>query len=213
MRCRTSIPVSLREGVIIEKLADELMERVRGIEPAVSGDLEEVAARREARLVDLATKFKARDSVIRKMGRVKSYNPDISDKRLKRRVFDALRYTMVCRPEVYARTARGILADLREKGYEFGEKDIRNYWPESELYKGINATLRLGGGGDLFELQFHTDESWAAKNEAHPLYEESRLQGTARERREELERLMIGVFDKIGTPSEAENIGRVVKRK
>lgn len=160
--------------------------------------------------MDLATRFKTRDSIIRKMKLTKAYNPDISEKRLKRRIFDALRYTMVCEAESYSQTVKDMLANLREKGYEFEEKDIRNYWPTHELYKGINATLRLGG--DVFELQFHTDESWEAKNEAPPLYEESRLQDTSRIRREKLEGRMIAVFGRIRTPPGVEDLGRVVKR-
>ncbi len=199
-------------GVVIEHLADEIIERVREIEPAVTENLAEVASRREARLVDLATKFKTEDSIIRKMEQARAYNPDISDRRLKRRVFDALRYTMVCPAERYSRTVKSALTELREKGYEFEKRDIRNYWPKHELYKGINVTLRVGGTGDVFELQFHTDESWEAKNQAHPLYEESRLQETPEARREELERQMIAVFGRIRTPPKVEDIGRVVEK-
>jgi hypothetical protein len=185
---------------------------MREIEPSVTRDLEDVASRREARLVDPDTRFKTRDSITRKMEQARSYNPDISEKRLKRRVFDALRYTMVCRREDYSETVKDVLADLRKGGYEFEEKDIRNYWPEHQLYKGINTTLRLKGGIDVFELQFHTEESWRAKKEAHPLYEESRLQTTSPERREELERRMIEVFGRIRTPPGVDDIGRVVKK-
>lgn len=188
------------------------MERVREIEPAVTRDLADAASRREARLVDLATRFKTEKSIIRKLEQAEAYNPDISEKRLKRRVLDALRYTMVCPAERYSRTVKDALAELRENGYEFEKKDIRNYWPEHELYKGINVTLRVEGAGDVFELQFHTDESWEAKNQAHPLYEESRLQDTPGTRREELERQMIAVFGRIHTPPEVESIGRVVKK-
>ncbi len=101
-----------------------------------------------------------------------------------------------------------MLADLRKKGYEFEENDVKNYWPEYEVYKGINVSLRLGE--DTLELQFHTDESWEAKNRAHPLYEESRLQDTPPTRREELEGRMIAVFSRIRTPPGVEDIGRVV---
>ena len=193
-------------------MADEIIERVREIEPSVTQDLEEVASRREARLVDLATKFKTEGSIIRKMEQFRSYNPDISDKRLKRRVLDALRYTMVCPIERYSQTVKDTLNDLREKGYEFEEKDVRNYWPENEVYKGINVTLRIRGTGDRFELQFHTDESWKAKNQVHPLYEESRLQETPGARREELEDQMVAVFGRIPIPPEVADIGRVVER-
>lgn len=160
--------------------------------------------------MDLDTKFKTEASIVRKMELYRTYNPDISDKRLKRRVFDALRYTMVCSHETYAQTVENVLADLRSEGYRWEKKDVRNYWPNHNVYKGINATLRIEDVGDVFELQFHTDESWEAKNEAHPLYEESRLQDTSEARREALEGRMIAVFGRIRTPPEVEDIGRVV---
>ncbi len=81
--------------MVIENLANEIMEGVREIEPTVTGDLEEAAPRRDARLGDLAFRFKTRESIVRKMGLVKTYNPDIPESRLKGLIRDALRYTMV----------------------------------------------------------------------------------------------------------------------
>ena len=143
--------------MVIEYLANEIMERVREIESTGTGDLEEAASRRDARLVDLAFRFKTRESIVRKMGLVKTYNPDIPEGRLKGLIRDALRYTMVCEAQSYSQVVSEVLANLREKGYEFEEKDVKNYWPEYEVYKGINVSLRLGER--VLELQFHTDES------------------------------------------------------
>jgi hypothetical protein len=54
-------------------------------------------------------------------------------------------------------------------------------------YRGINATFRTKDGLE-FEVQFHTPESHAMKQETHPLYEEIRNPKTTKERRAELEK-------------------------
>ena len=71
-----------------------------------------------------------------------------------------------------------LLADLEEcleaRGY--AAEILKNYWPSSDNYQGINDSYAVPcaaspSGKLLFELQFHTPESFAFKSDSHVLYE------------------------------------------
>jgi hypothetical protein len=84
---------------------------------------------------------------------------------------DAIRYTY-CYPE--ARYTAGVYADCqRIENAGFERFDRRNFWQEDE-YKGINTRWRAPDGGQLVEVQFHTEASLAAKEETHDAYKQLR---------------------------------------
>jgi hypothetical protein len=86
-------------------------------------------------------------------------------------VKDAIRYTF-CYSE--ARYTAGVYADcerLESAGFERFER--RNSWEQDE-YKGINTRWRAPQSGQLFEVQFHTYASLAAKEETHDAYKQLR---------------------------------------
>jgi hypothetical protein len=86
-------------------------------------------------------------------------------------VKDAIRYTL-CYPE--DGYCEGVLADCERLEAEgFGRFDRKNSWDEDE-YKGINSRWRAPDGGQLFEVQFHTQASFEAKQETHGAYERLR---------------------------------------
>jgi hypothetical protein len=84
---------------------------------------------------------------------------------------DVIRYTF-CYAET--RYTTGVYADcdrLENAGFE--RFDRRNSWGHDE-YKGINTRWRVTGNGQLFEVQFHTEASLAAKEETHDAYKRLR---------------------------------------
>jgi hypothetical protein len=84
---------------------------------------------------------------------------------------DAIRYTLQYPDDKYT---AGVSADaqrLKDEGAEF--VDSRNTWT-SEQYKGINSWWRESSSGQLFEVQFHTQASFDAKQETHAAYERLR---------------------------------------
>lgn len=86
-------------------------------------------------------------------------------------VKDAIRYTF-CYPE--DRYSEGVLADCDRLDREgFGRLDRKNSWNQDE-YKGINSRWRAPDGEQLFEVQFHTQASFEAKQETHRAYERLR---------------------------------------
>jgi len=84
---------------------------------------------------------------------------------------DAIRYTF-CYPE--ERYTAGVYADtsrLEDAGFELFDR--RNSWDHDE-YKGVNSRWRISGNSQLFEVQFHTEASLAAKEETHDAYKQLR---------------------------------------
>jgi len=87
-------------------------------------------------------------------------------------VKDAIRYTFCYPGDAYT---EGVYADcdrLADHGFELVER--RNSW-DKEQYKGINSRWRVPANGQLFELQFHTQKSFDAKEETHWAYEKLRV--------------------------------------
>ncbi|HMD93654.1 MAG TPA: hypothetical protein VKG80_13530 [Trebonia sp.] len=90
-------------------------------------------------------------------------------------VKDAIRYTFQYADEKYA---EGVYADcLRLEAAGFQRGDRQGTW-ESEQYKGINSRWREPESGFLFEVQFHTQASFSAKQETHWAYEQLRQTDT-----------------------------------
>jgi uncharacterized protein YukE len=122
-----------------------------------------------------------------------------------REVTDALRFTITYPGESLAGNVEHALDRLRGQGYEVLE--VQNSWVDGNRYKGVNVDLKAPGG-QVFELQFHTPDSWLLKQETHGLYEVVRDRGYPLEVRlrahEELVRLSAGLehpagIERIGT--------------
>jgi hypothetical protein len=99
-------------------------------------------------------------------------------------VKDAIRYTF-CYPD--DRYTSGVYADcdrLQRAGFEFIDRE--NSWAK-EQYKGINSRWRVPEGGQIFEVQFHTEASLEAKEITHPAYEKLRIGVPTKAEQRELE--------------------------
>ncbi|HEX5191018.1 MAG TPA: hypothetical protein VFW16_15855, partial [Streptosporangiaceae bacterium] len=76
---------------------------------------------------------------------------------------DAIRYTFCFNPEQYVSGYFAVCQRLESAGYQMIEIP-RNRWGDDPEYNGINTCWQQAGGG-RFELQFHTPESFYAKEE------------------------------------------------
>lgn len=116
---------------------------------------------------------------------------------------DAIRYTFQYPEATYA---RGVHADVeRLKGEGFEQVDLRNSWSNQE-YKGINTRWRIPGSGQLFEVQFHTRNSFEAKQETHSAYEMLRDPATSKAEQRSLEAFQRAVSSRIPIPYGATDI-------
>jgi hypothetical protein len=113
-----------------------------------------------------------------------------------RMVPDAVRFTFTYSPQRYPDGINGDVARLKAGGFELVK--LKNLWTDDQ-YKGINSQWRRPETGLLFEVQFHTSESLAAKELTHKAYE--RIRGSASPaERQELEAFQRRVNAVLATP-------------
>jgi len=118
-------------------------------------------------------------------------------------VKDAIRYTYCYPDHLYT---QGVYADwerLKEAG--FAPVDRENSWTK-EQYKGINSRWRVPENRQLFEVQFHTEASYAAKEETHPAYEKLRVGVPTKAEQSELEEFQKQVTARVPLPPGAAEI-------
>jgi SPP1 gp7 family putative phage head morphogenesis protein len=92
-------------------------------------------------------------------------------------ISDTVRYTVAYDRNEYLTGVTNALDELRTKGYQL---KVKNYWERAD-YKGINVAVK-DADGKLFELQLHTKESLAIKEDLHALYEQYRVSRNDAER-------------------------------
>jgi len=91
-------------------------------------------------------------------------------------IFDVNRYTILLKPDQYARSAQAAIDQLRADGNAI---KVKNYWRvplTTNPYQGINVQITKQGGQRL-ELQFHTEVSLHVKeHELHDIYDLSKTE-------------------------------------
>lgn len=118
---------------------------------------------------------------------------------------DAVRYTAVIPDALFEKAANSIMADK----YRLNLVHVRtkNTFGRNG-YQGCNTTWR-GPGGLLFEVQFHSPQSWAATRSTHELYERKRVEVDAKKRRQYAARIA-RVYATVQKPPGAERVDGVV---
>jgi hypothetical protein len=116
---------------------------------------------------------------------------------------DTIRYTFCYPDDTYAGGVRADCARLKEAGFELA--DFRNSWKHEE-YKGINSRWRVPENGQQFEVQFHTQASFEAKEDTHTAYERLRTLPADHEEIRELRAYQQAVTAKIPIPPEAPDV-------
>ncbi len=129
--------------------------------------------------------------------------PDATTEEIVREIPDAIRYTFCAEPEKYKDAYWDIKERLQAHGYTmcYGE----NHWSGTQ-YKGIN-TRWVTPEGQRFEVQFHTPESFHAKQQVtHISYERLRNPRTKDSERRELMKFQQEVCSWITVPDGAADI-------
>ncbi len=180
--------------------------RVREAEPAISADM--LAVERENKfggwLEGLKFCRKGNDRLKEKVAEgLATIGPDARPEEILQQVPDAIRYTFCLRPEAYSSGYFDIKGCLESLGYEMYQS--KNSWNAAE-YKGVN-TRWVTQEGQRFEVQFHTAESFHAKQcVTHDAYERIRNPLTSAEERRELEAFQREVSSLIQVPDGADSI-------
>ena len=117
-----------------------------------------------------------------------------------REIPDAIRYTFCFESANYSDGYWDVKQRLETHAYRMVYS--KNHWRDDPEYKGIN-TRWVTQEGQVFELQFHTPESYHAKQEVtHNSYERIRNRLTGRSERLELEEFQREVCSWIAAPNE-----------
>lgn len=116
---------------------------------------------------------------------------------------DSVRYTLKFPDSGYTDGVNQAIAKFREAGFE--SVKFKNTWG-SAAYQGINSFWRDPQAGHVFEMQFHTRESFAAKTETHALYEQARLPGVDPERARALDERQNQILGSVPRPPGASGI-------
>lgn len=155
------------------------------------------------RLEGLDFRLKGEDRLKEKVAEVLKREPGRTPDEVVREIPDAIRYTFCLRAEDYTDGYRDIRQRIEAFGYEMIYS--KNYWNDPE-YKGIN-TRWMTSEGQRFEVQFHTPESYHAKQEVtHEAYERIRNQLTGRAERPALKSFQCEVSSWIPVPEGATDI-------
>ena len=147
----------------------------RGITPA----MRRIEAQLDhGHLIEDAEKFalKGPDRFKEKFARLIERYPGADPGELAANIPDGIRYTVILDFDYYTAGVEVGHARLADAGYE--RIETKPSW-DSDQYKGVNSQWRERDGGVRFEVQFHTEESWDAKQKTHAAYEKIQEPGTS----------------------------------
>jgi len=124
------------------------------------------------------------------------------------RIHDGIRYTFLFETDRYVDGITETRSRLAADGHELIE--LKPSW-DSDEYKGVNSRWRDSASGVLFEIQWHTPESWEAKQKTHDAYEKIHDLTTPVEEVERLRDYQSAVCAEIPVPPGALQIRRYKK--
>ncbi len=194
-----------------EKVAvDDFLSDSRAAEPRITDDLVRIVGDQPgARLEGLEFRLKGDESMYRKVsadlgyGDLPGIRGDVDS--VLGNMKDSVRYTVVVPTESYAAGTRTVIDNLASDGYQpYGT--FKNTWG-ADGYQGINSNWVDPASGRVIEVQFHTEESFAAKMQTHTLYEMERLPGNTPETLADLRAQQQEIFSHIPRPADAPSLG------
>ena len=185
-----------KHGAEAASHAQTLYSHAKGIEPALTAIMKDLADTHGAKLEGLDFRLKTQESLTRKIADSAKADGK-TPAEAARTIGDANRYTMVTDPASYRASAEAVQKELEAKGYDV---TVKNYWQEGSNYKGVNMAL-TDPSGNRIELQFHTAESLAMKESTnHPLYESYRKMDSSTPEAQALNVQMVANSATLSTP-------------
>jgi len=141
--------------------------------------------------------LKESDRFKEKLAKLIARYPRSDPSELVRNIPDGVRYTFILDFEQYTETVKVGQERLDAAGYDHVE--TKPGWDGDE-YKGVNSRWREPTGGTMFEVQFHTRESWDAKQKTHEAYKKIHVIGTSIEDVERLRAYQREVSSRVHIP-------------
>lgn len=181
---------------------DKLVEKSQKIEPIITADINNIATKAGGKLVGLENRLKSPYSIKRK---IEAEVADGFSKSLSlNKIRDAIRYTTVFKENDFVTRYKAMQYLLAIEGYK--TIVVKNTWKNDSVYKGVNTFIQ-NEDGDVFEMQYHTQQSFDVKNGLlHKLYEKFRDPKTSIHEKEKLLLEMRKLSSKIKVPEGVELI-------
>jgi uncharacterized protein HI_1407 len=181
---------------------DKLVEKSQKIEPTITADINNIATKAGGKLVGLENRLKSQYSIKRK---IEDEAADGFSKSLSlNKIRDAIRYTTVFKEGDFVTRYKAMQYLLAIKGYK--TIVVKNTWKNDSAYKGVNTFIQ-NEDGEVFEMQYHTQQSFDVKNGLlHKLYEKFRDPKTPIHEKEKLLLEMRKLSSKIKVPEGVELI-------
>ena len=168
-------------------------------EPEITNQVKKIAEAAGMDSLGLEYRIKTKESYLEKIR--KNYDPGGNEYEIK----DIVRYTLGSDPEHL--TEKTLLAIEKFENEGYNTIRIKNTWHPDSSYNGINTFIK-SPGGQTFEMQYHTQESFELKNgELHELYEEQRkILDDESEEYLELDDKMIELSSRLTFPKNIERV-------
>lgn len=138
--------------------ASQIREKSEKAEPGITRDMKALEEQSGGKLAGLEHRLKSPESIERKLQDEGAAPEDIND---------PLRYTLTFPSDQLADGANEVMEQMEDMGYT--NEEVKNTFKPDKPYMGINTTFSKGD--QQFEVQFHTPESYAIKDESHGLYD------------------------------------------
>ena len=181
---------------------DKLVEKSQKIEPTITADISNIATKSGGKLVGLENRLKSPYSIKRKIEAevADGFSRSLSLNKIR----DAIRYTTVFKENDFVTRYKAMQHLLATEGYK--TIVVKNTWKNDSAYKGVNTFIQ-NEDGDVFEMQYHTQQSFDVKNGLlHKLYEKFRDPKTSIHEKEKLLLEMRKLSSKIKIPEGVELI-------
>ena len=188
---------------------DSIYEEGLRAEPIITDHLKRIVKKNRVNLTGLNFRLKSKESYLRKVESDKrdEMNLGKSTEEVAKNIHDVVRYTVILPQEKFGEKFLAVKNDLTKTGYRFLK--LKNTWLDSaSSYKGVNAQL-LTPEGYIFELQFHTQQSFEVKEDTHKFYEEWRAIGTTDQRKLELLEKMKELSSNLQKPQDVDKINNI----
>lgn len=182
--------LSKAEAIECSNLATDIFSRASSAEPAITDDILSIANRNGIDMYGLSNRLKQPTSIAAKIG-ADAKEKDISFTEASHGIKDAIRYTTVSSNSNFVSNYNKLKKKLEKKGYS--EEVCKNYFEMYNMglckHKSVQSTFK-SPDGYLFEMQFQTLSSQAAKELKIPIYEKRRQAGLTDAQKRDLERQM-----------------------
>ena len=187
-------------------LANEIFNRASKNEPNITKDVISAVGNSGCKMYGLEHRLKQPTSIAGKIAS-DAKEKNISYKEAANGIKDSIRYTSVSDTNDFVKNYNTIKIELNGKGYD--EIRCKNYFESYRqgkvMHKAVQSTFK-DKNGNVFELQFQTPSSQAAKELKLPLYEERRKAGIDEIRARELESGMRYLANRVKDPKHIDQI-------